>query len=99
MDLSFFRSLERQARDPSQPMPATWEPDLPVLLAATSALQAACPTARMLAGSRRAQQQEAQDWIQALADMLAPREGEAVANGLAGSFHPGVAASLMNDQT
>lgn len=97
MDLSFFRSLERQARDPSQPPLALWEPDLPVLLAATSALQAACPTARMLAGTRRAQQEEAQDWIQALADMLAPRGGDGVGTGLDGSFHPDVAASLTKE--
>ena len=93
MDLSFLRT---GGLKPSfvKPSGRRRVPVWPSLRAASAAAQAASPTAQAVAGVLRGQEVEG-DWIQELADILAPRSGgEIEAVGLAGSFNPLIANRL-----
>jgi hypothetical protein len=97
MDLSFLRTggLKPGFVKPSGRRRV---PVWPMLRAASAAAQAASPTAQAVAGILRGQD-EGSDWIQELADMLAPRsDGPAEATGLAGSFNPLIAGRLKVGQ-
>lgn len=89
MDLSFHRT---GGLKPANAKPvATRAPAWPLLRAASAAAQAASPTALAVAGVLRGQEVE-KDWIQELADILAPRSGGVVDTvHLSGSFNPNVA--------
>lgn len=68
--------------------------DLPVLLAVSSALQAASPTVRALASTPRGRS-DASDHIQALTQIFAPGNDDlGRAHCLAGSFNPLIAKDL-----
>ncbi|WP_022682488.1 hypothetical protein [Sphingobium bisphenolivorans] len=93
MDFGFLRTgglkpgLVRPAGRPRVPV---WA----LLRAASAAAQAASPTAQAVAGVLRGQEEEG-DWVQELADILAPRSGGGIdAEALAGSFNPLVANRL-----
>lgn len=63
-----------------------------MLRAATAAAQAGSPTAQAVSGLLRGQQ-EAEDWIQELAEIFAPRSNGVIdAVRLAGSFNPLIAS-------
>lgn len=92
MDLSFFRTREHLIE--GKPVSA----ELPVLLAVSSAQQAASPTVRALTSHPRGRSEE-RDHIQALARMFAPGRGDAdAAPDLNGSFNPLIAKDLMVGQ-
>jgi len=76
------------------PSDAVWTADLPVLLAASAAQQAASPTARRMASFLRGQERQ-DDTIHVLAQMFGPRTGSVIdAACLAGSFNPLLARHL-----
>lgn len=76
------------------PVDAVWTAELPVLLAASAAQQAASPTARRLTSYLRGQGME-NDPIHVLAQMFGPSRGGVIdAACLCGSFHPAVAGRL-----
>ncbi|MDX3909882.1 MAG: hypothetical protein QHC67_08690 [Sphingobium sp.] len=80
------------------PPGAMWAADLPVLLAASAAQQAASPTARRMASFLRGQERE-DDQIHVLSQMFGPRTGSVIdAACLAGSFNPMVARHLTVGQ-
>jgi hypothetical protein len=92
MDLSFLRTggLKPAVKPAGRRRVPVW----PLLRAASAAAQAASPTAQAVAGVLRGQD-AAGDWVQELADILAPRSGGDIdAVGLSGSFNPLVASRL-----
>lgn len=94
MDLSFLRAgglKPASARPANRPHVPVW----PMLRAASAAAQAASPTARLVAGVLRGQEQKAEDWIQDLAEIFAPRPaGMIEAARPTGSFNPLIAEHL-----
>ncbi|WP_176596843.1 MULTISPECIES: hypothetical protein [Sphingobium] len=97
MDLGFLRT---GGLKPSfvKPSGRRRVPVWPSLRAASAAAQAASPTAQAVAGVLRGQEIEG-DWVQELADILAPRsDGNIEAVGLAGSFNPLIANLLRVGQ-
>jgi hypothetical protein len=99
MDLSFLRNGKLTPADatPVERMRvAVW----PFLLTAPAAQQAASPTAQAMADILRGQEaDEKDDWVQALADIFAPRDhGVIEAEGHEGSFNPLVASRLRVGQ-
>lgn len=99
MDLSFLRTGKLKPADatPAGRMRvAVW----PFLLAAPAARQAASPTAQAMADILRGQEADGEDdWVQALADIFAPRnDGVIEAEHLEGSFNPLVASRLRVGQ-
>jgi len=93
MDLGFIRGgglSPANARPVSLPHIPVW----PLLRATSAAAQAASPTAQAVAGLLRGQE-GSEDWIQELAEILAPRsDGMIGAVRLGGSFNPPVASRL-----
>ncbi len=93
MDLSFLRTGGLEPAH-TRPLGRVRMPVWPFLRAATAAAQAASPTAQAVAGILRGQD-EAEDWVQELAEIFAPRSGGMIeAVRLAGSFNPLVASRL-----
>ncbi|HKT77475.1 MAG TPA: hypothetical protein VJQ78_12125 [Sphingobium sp.] len=73
-------------------------PVWPMLRAASAAAQAASPTAQAVAGVLRGQE-KAEDWIQDLAEIFAPRtDGMIDAARPTGSFNPLIAQHLRTGQ-
>jgi hypothetical protein len=100
MDLSFSRMQQRDAAAGNYSageMPSGLV-DLSFLLAASSAWQAASPTARAVAAIRR-DRDGASDRLKALMRIFAPRHGmKASASSLAGSFNRLIFEHLMVGQ-
>lgn len=97
MDLGFLRTGGLKAGF-VKPSGRRRVPVWPLLRAASAAAQAASPTAQAVAGVLRGQDGTG-DWIQELADILAPRSsGNIEAVGLSGSFNPLVANQLRVGQ-
>lgn len=96
MDLSFIRS--GGLKPANAKLIGARVPVWPLLRAASAAAQAASPTAQAVAGIVR-RPQGGNDWIQELAEILAPRSESVIdAVHLAGSFNPGVAGQLRWDK-
>ena len=92
MDLSFLRSGIKPGgiKPVGRPRVPAW----PFLRAASAAAQASSPTAKAVASVLRGQD-VAEDWIQELAGIFAPRsDGVIEAVRLSGSFNPLVATRL-----
>jgi hypothetical protein len=99
MDLSFLRTGKLTPAD-ATPAGRTRVAVWPFLLTAAAARQAASPTAQAMADTLRGQEGEEEgDWVQALADIFAPREqGVIETEGLVGSFNPLIASRLRVGQ-
>lgn len=97
MDLSFLRNGKLT---PADAIPARLRvPAWPFLLTAAAAEQADSPTAQAVAGILRGRDERDNDWVQALADIFAPRQdGLIEADRLAGSFSPPIASRLRVGQ-
>ncbi|MEJ7934232.1 hypothetical protein WG907_08205 [Sphingobium sp. AN558] len=92
MDLSFLRNGIKPAS--IKPVGRPRVPAWPFLRAASAAAQASSPTAKAVANVLRGQD-AAEDWIQELAGIFAPRsDGMIEAVRLSGSFNPLVASRL-----
>lgn len=91
MDLSFSRMLALKASG-ALPPESVWMADLPVLLAASAAQQAASPTAQKMASFLRGQAGK-DDRVDVLAAMfgVGANRGVIDATCLAGSFNPVIA--------
>ncbi len=95
MDLSFSRMLALKASG-ALPPGSVWTADLPVLLAASAAQQAASPTAQKMASYLRGRDGK-DDRVDVLAAMFGAGSNRGVidATCLAGSFNPVVAKQQM----
>lgn len=92
MDLSFLRNGIKPGgvKPAGRPRVPAW----PFLWAASAAAQASSPTAKAVANVLRGQDM-AEDWIQELAGIFAPRSGGVIeAERLSGCFNPLVANRL-----
>ncbi|MGE4321884.1 MAG: hypothetical protein AB7E60_02515 [Sphingobium sp.] len=93
MDLSFLRTGGIKAAG-GRPAGRTRVPAWPLLRAVSAAAQAASPTAQAVTTSLRGQDGP-EDWIQDLAEILAPRSGGVIdAARFAGCFNPLIAKRL-----
>lgn len=94
MDLSFLRAGGIKAAG-IRPAGRMRVPAWPFLRAASAAAQAASPTAQAVTSSNLRGQEGPEDWIQDLAEILAPRSNGVIdAVRLAGCFNPLIAKRL-----